>query len=98
MAGLLNYFKLKRRNEGNDDEGKSKGLPVPNGELSKVVPSSSIEVINAVVNEVLEKEHGPCGPYISVTPAKSMPSVKELLKMESLQCFIIMLKDFLTFH
>jgi len=42
LAGLLKYFKLKRCNEGNDDEGKLKDLPDPNGELSKVVPSSSI--------------------------------------------------------
>jgi len=35
MAGLLKYFKLKWHNEGNYDEGKLKGLPDPNGELSK---------------------------------------------------------------
>jgi len=65
MVGLLKYFKLKWRNEG-----KSKGLPNPNGELSKVVPSSSIEITNGVVNEVSEKERRPRGPYISVTPAQ----------------------------
>jgi len=70
MAELLKYFKLKQRNKENDDEGKWKGLPDPNGELSEVVPSSSIEVTNAVVNEVMEKECGPRGPYISVTPVQ----------------------------
>ena len=34
------------------------------------MPSSSIKVANAVVNEVFEKERGPHGPYISVTPAQ----------------------------
>jgi len=70
MVGLLKYFKLKWCNKGNDDEGKVKGLPDPNGELNKVVPSSSIKVANAVVNEVFEKERGPHGPYISVTPVQ----------------------------
>jgi len=70
MAGLLKYFKLKWCNKGNDDEGKLKGLSDPNGELSKAVPSSSIEVTNAIVNEVLEKERGLHGPYISVTPVQ----------------------------
>ena len=70
MAGLLKYFKPKQRHEDNDDEEKPKGLPDPNGDLSKVVPSSSIEVTNAVVRQALEKEGGPRGPYISVTPAQ----------------------------
>ena len=56
MAGLLKYFKPKQRHEDNDDEEKPKGLPDPNGDLSKVVPSSSIEVTNAVVRQALEKE------------------------------------------
>ena len=68
MAGLLKYF--KRLREENEGEGKPKGLPEPNGDLSKVVPSSSIEVTNAVVRQALEKERGPRGPYISVTPAQ----------------------------
>lgn len=68
MAGLLKYFKPKQHHgKGNDDE-KPKGLPDPNGDLSKVVPSSSIEVTNTVVYQVLEKERRPHGPYISVTP------------------------------
>ena len=68
MAGLLKYFKPKQRHEDNDVEVKPKGLLDPNGDLSKVVPSSSIEVANAVVRQALEKERRPCGPYISVTP------------------------------
>ena len=60
----------KRLREENEGEGKPKGLPEPNGDLSKVVPSSSIEVTNTVVRQALEKERGPRGPYISVTPAQ----------------------------
>ena len=70
MAGMLKYFKPKRRHEDDDNEGKLKGLPDPNGDLSKVVPSSSIEMTNAVVSQELEKERGPRGPYISVTQAQ----------------------------
>ena len=70
MAGLLKYFKPKQRHEDNDDEVKPKGLPYPNGDLSKVVPSSSIGVTNTVVRQALEKECGPHGPYISVTPVQ----------------------------
>ena len=44
MAGLLKYFKPKQCHEDNDNEVKPKGLPDPSGDLSKVVPSSSIEV------------------------------------------------------
>ena len=43
MAGMLKYFKPKRRHEDDDNEGKSKGLSDPNGDLSKVVTYSSIE-------------------------------------------------------
>ena len=43
MAGLLKYFKPKQHHKDND-EVKPKGLPDPSGDLSKVVPSSSIEV------------------------------------------------------
>ena len=56
MAGLLKYFKLKQRHEDNDEE-KPKGLPDPNGDLSKVVLSSSIEVTNAVVRQELERKN-----------------------------------------
>ena len=68
MAGLLKYFiKSKRLHKENEGEGKPKGLPEPNGDLSKVVPSSSIDVTNAIVRQALEKERGPRGPYISVS-------------------------------
>ena len=70
MAGVLKYFKPKLHHKDHDDEGKPKGLPDPNGDLSKVVPSSSIEVTNTVVRQALEKVRGPRGPYISVTPAQ----------------------------
>ena len=42
MAGLLKYFKPKQHHEDNDDEVKPEGLPDPNGNLSKVILSSSI--------------------------------------------------------
>ena len=70
MAGLLKYFKPKQRHEDNDDEEKPKGLPDPNGDLSKVAPSSSIEVTNAIVCQALKKERGPHGPYTLVTLAQ----------------------------
>ena len=69
-TGLLKYFKPKQRHEDNDDEVKPKDLPNPNGDLSKVEPSSSVEVTNVVVRQALEKERRPCGPYISVTPVQ----------------------------
>ena len=67
MAGLLKYFSVKQRK--NDGDGKSNCLPDPNGELSKVVLSFSIEATNTVVHEALEKR-SPHGPYISLTPAQ----------------------------
>ena len=67
MAGLLKYFSVKQHK--NDGDGKSNCLPNSNGELSKVVPSSSIEATNTVVHEVLEKR-SPRGPYISLTPVQ----------------------------
>ena len=67
MAGLLKYFSVKQRK--NDGNGKSNCLPDPNSELSKVVPSSSIEATNTVVHEALEKRL-PRGPYILLTPAQ----------------------------
>ena len=66
MTGLLKYFSVKQCR--NDGVGKSNCLPDPNGELSKVVPYSSIEAANTFVHEALEK-HSPRGPYISLTPA-----------------------------
>ena len=59
MVGLLKYFTVKRRHEDTDDERMSNGLPDPNGELSKVVPSSSIEVTNGVVRQAREKLQQP---------------------------------------
>ena len=67
MAGLLKYFSVKQHK--NDGDGKFNCLPDPNGELSKVVPSSFIEATNTVVHEALEKR-SPLGPYISLTPAQ----------------------------
>ena len=75
MAGLLKYFSVKQRK--NDGDGKSNCLPDPNGELSKVVPSSSIEATNAVVHATLEKR-SPRGPYISLTLAIDLCSSTEV--------------------
>jgi len=83
MAGLLKYFKpKKKRGEDNDNEENLMSLQDPNGDLSKVVLSSSIEVTNMVVCQALEKERGSRGPYIR--QRRSMLLVKELLKMELL--------------
>ena len=70
MVRLLKHFTVKRRHEDTNDERMSNGLPDPNGELSKVVPSSSIEVTNGVVRQAREKLQQPRGPYISLTPAQ----------------------------
>ena len=86
MVGLLKYFKPKQHHKDNDDEVKLKGLPDPNGDLSKVVPSSSIEVTNTVVRQALEKERGPRGPYISVTPAQKYAMGQ--WQMNILPCFL----------
>ena len=86
MVGLLKYFKPKQRHKDNDDEVKLKGLPDPNGDLSKVVPSSSIEVTNTVVRQALEKEREPRGPYISVTPAQKYAMGQ--WQMNILPCFL----------
>ena len=54
MAGLLKYFRR---------EGKQKlpVLPDPKGSLSEKVPSSSIELTNNVVHNILDKETMPRG-------------------------------------
>ena len=53
MVGLLRYYKLKRRHD--DDEGKWEILPDRNGDLSKVVSSSTIKVTKAIVIQELKK-------------------------------------------
>ena len=63
MVGLLKYFSCMKpcqNEEDTDGKGKSNCLPDPNGELSKVVLVSSIEIISIVVCEVLEEKY-PCG-------------------------------------
>ena len=78
MAGLLKYFSVKQHK--NDGDGKSNCLPDPNGELSKVVPSSSIEATNTVVHEALVKRSH-VGHTLHLLLHRSIPLVKELLKM-----------------
>ena len=53
MAGLLKYFSVKQCR--NDGVGKSNCLPDPNGELSKVVPYSTIEAANTFAHVALVK-------------------------------------------
>ena len=65
MAGLLKYFSVKQHKNDGDRKSNCRLPPDPNGELSKVVPSSSIEATNTVVHEALEK-HSQCGPYTAI--------------------------------
>ena len=59
MAGLLKYFTVKHHRKDTDDERMLNGLLDPIGELSKVVPSSSIEVTNEVIHQARENLQRP---------------------------------------
>ena len=72
-----------------NSDGKSSWLPDPNGELSKVVPSSSIEAILIQLymrrwRNVRYMDH-----TFHLLQHRSIPLVKELLKTEPLQHFVI---------
>jgi len=95
MAGMLKYFKPKNRGEDNDNEENLMGLPDPNGDLSKVVPSSSIEVTNVVVPQ---KERRPCGPYISLTPAQKYVIGQRAAENGVTAILHYYAKKFQTFH
>ena len=61
MSRILQYFHYTNNSSRKDSDKDESSLPGPNGELSKKIPSSSITVANAIVNEVLEKprrKHG----------------------------------------
>ena len=67
MAGLLKYFRRESKQ-------KLPVLPDPKGSLSEKVPSSSIELTNDIVHDIIdEKMPPPCGKrgeYLSLTPAQ----------------------------
>ena len=65
MSGILKYFHCANNSRKDND-----GLPDPDGELSKKIPSSSITLANSMVNEVLEKPRGKRGTYLALTPAQ----------------------------
>ena len=63
MAGLLKYFRLESKQN-------LPVLPDPKGSLSEKVPSSSIELTNNVVQDILDEKttpRGKCGEYLSIT-------------------------------
>ena len=64
MAGLLKYFRCKPKQ-------KLPVLPDPKGSLSEKVPSSSIELTNNIVHNILDKKltprGGKRGEYLSLT-------------------------------
>ena len=66
MAGLLKYFRCESKQ-------KLPVLPDPKGSLSEKVPSSSIELTNDIVHDIIDKKTMPCGKrveYLSLTPAQ----------------------------
>ena len=60
MVGLLKYF-------CREPKQSLLVLPDPKGSVIKKVPSSSVELTNNVVHDILDKEtpHGKCGEYLS---------------------------------
>ena len=72
MAGILQYFKLKRQKESLPSP-----LPDPNGPLSQKIPSSGIVSANACVGKLPVLDSGSNegsstsrGPYAVLTPAQ----------------------------
>ena len=66
MAGLLKYFYC-------EPNLKLPVLPDLKGSLSEKVPSSSIDLINYINYNILDKKttpHGKCGEYFSLTSAQ----------------------------
>jgi len=54
MVGLLKYFRRESKQ-------KLPLLPDPKGNLSEKVLSSSIELTNNIVHDILDKKTTPCG-------------------------------------
>ena len=98
MAGLLKYFKPKQHDEDNNDGENPNCLPDLNGDLSKVVQSTSIEVTSAVVCQELEKEHGSHGTYNSLTPVQKYVIGQSAAENGVTATFVIMLKKIWTFN
>ena len=59
----------------NDGDGKSNCLPDLNGELSKIVPYSSIEAANTVAHEALEKRSPHRPIHFTYSSAKTSPDL-----------------------
>ena len=79
MAGLLKYFSVKwHQSDGTGGKRKFHCLLDPNGQLNKVVLSSSIEATNTIVCETMEKH--PHGLYISLTLAQKYSIGKRTAK------------------
>jgi len=63
MAGLLKYFRRESKQ-------KLPVLPDLKGNLSEIVPSSSIELTNNIVHDILDEKttpHGKHEEYLSIT-------------------------------
>ena len=66
MAGLLKYF-------CRESKQKVPVLPDPKGSLSEKVPSSSIELTNSIVHDILDEKttpRGKRGEYLSINPTQ----------------------------
>jgi len=66
VAGWLKYFRCESKQ-------KLPVLPDPKGNLSEKVPSSSIELTDNIVYDILDKKTTPCGKhgeYLSITPTQ----------------------------
>ena len=78
MAGLLKYFRREHKQ-------KLPVLPDPKGSLNKKVPSSSIELMNNVVHNILDKNTmpggGKRGEYLSLTSTQKLSIGSVLQKM-----------------
>ena len=67
---MLKYFHRTNSSSHKDSDKGESSLPDPNDELSKKIPSSSITVANAMVNEILEKPCDNRGAYLALTSAQ----------------------------
>ena len=78
MAGLLKYFRRESKQ-------KLPVLPDLKGSLSEKVPSSSIELTNNIVHDILDKKTMSCGKhgeYLSITPAQKFSIGKRAAENE----------------
>ena len=78
MAGLLKYFRRESKQ-------KLPVLPDLKGSLSEKVPSSSIELTNNIVHDILDKKTMSCGKhgeYLSIIPAQKFSIGKRATENE----------------